>query len=261
MNQWDLWIGDKPHCIAELEAYVHAPAHQDPYTHGDEGQNCCGAWYFHRKGGSFKAGSFKGLDLACGDGARGVSAGLLLRSVRPLEPASAKVTEGPSLLVDLILKLNERASISEFVSGRSAAELNAEATEGLCLKRAASPRTDSVWPAPRVGLVLRQDEQGKTHMAGGRPADFVARFYRFSTVPTRLSKFRGGFGVAAYLGAGVAASELATQLGMPKMVEYAAAADRGRCKLPEEFADKQISTQPDLCELVGCCFAASKKEQ
>lgn len=134
LNRWDLWIGGQRHCLVEIEAYVHGPTHQDPYTHGDEGQNCCGVWYFHRHGGSFKAGSFKGLDLACGDGARGVHAGLLIRSVAPLEgspPAlAAPVTEGPCLVVDRILALNGKKSIADFVAGRAAKELPAEAAQG-----------------------------------------------------------------------------------------------------------------------------------
>lgn len=261
-NSWDLWIGGQPHCITELEVYVHGPAHQDPYTHGDEGQRCCGVWYFHRKGGSFKAGSFKGLDLACGDGAAGVSAGILLRSVRPLAAATncpdSQVTEGPSVLVDRILKLNGKTSIADFVAGRSAAELCAGSTEGLCLRPAASPRSEQVWRAPRVGLVLRGGSVGMTHMQGGRPMDFVARFYRVSTAPRLLSKFRVGFAVAAYLQAGRAVAELATELSIPKMAEYAEAAEKGRATgSPAAFLDRQITRQPDLCELVGACYAAA----
>lgn len=215
MNHWDLWIGGQPHCITELESYIHGPAHQDPYTHGDEGQNSCGVWYFHRKGGSFKAGSFKGLDLACGDEGKGVFAGLLLRTVRPLLPngsPEATGTEGPSLLVDRILKLNGKASIADFVAGRKAAELSASTTEGLCLRPSAAPREEGLWRAPRVGLVLRGEAAGKTHM-GGRPADFVARFYRFSTAPKLLSKFRVGFAIWAYL-QGRTPSALASQLSI-----------------------------------------------
>lgn len=261
MNHWDLWIGGQSHCIAELEAYVHAPTHQDPYTHGDTDQERCGVWYFHRKGGSFKGGSFKGLDLACGDGGGSVIAGLLLRSVRPLNNGVAgDVLEGPCLLVDRILELNGKPSIVAFVSGRRAAELSAEVTEGLCMKPATAPRSDKVWPAPRVGLVLRKHDAQKTHMSGGSPADFVARFYRFSTAPRQLSKFRSGFAVAAYLGSDVSPATLATELGMAKVEEYTAAADRGVASgAPDRFADRKINTQPELCELVGACLAAARK--
>ena len=66
-------------------------------------QASCGVWYFHKKGGSYKSGSFKGMDLACGDKDGNVYAGLLLRSVAD---AAGKLTEGPCLVVDKILELN-----------------------------------------------------------------------------------------------------------------------------------------------------------
>jgi len=66
-------------------------------------QTTCGVWYFHRKGGTYKSGSFKGMDLACGDKAGNVFAGLLLRAV--IDPLD-KLIEGPCLVVDKILELN-----------------------------------------------------------------------------------------------------------------------------------------------------------
>ena len=110
---------------------MHSSHHADPYAHGDEGcfgqfsdfprvlswpisvrsqtkapqprQTSCGVWYFHRKGGTYKSGSFKGMDLACGDKDKNVFAGLLLRAV--LDP-SDKLIEGPCLVVDKILEMN-----------------------------------------------------------------------------------------------------------------------------------------------------------
>jgi len=253
VNEWDLWIAGQPHCIVELEAYIYGPGHADPYTHGDDGQNCCGVWYFHRRGGSFKSGTFKGLDLACGDGSRGVFAGLLVRSVRTL---AGELIEGPCLVVDRILELSGAASIAGFVEGKVAAELPAESTENLCLRPAKAPRSEAVWAAPRVGLVLRAE--GKTHMAGDRPADFVARPYRFSTAPWRLVKFRAGFAAPACLAASTAAAveELGRQLALPKIAEYKDAVDRGvRLAEPGRFLDQKITTQGVLCELFGACSA------
>ena len=77
-------------------------------------QASCGVWYFHKKGGTYKSGSFKGMDLACGDKDRDVFAGLLLRSV---VDADGKLTEGPCLVVDKILELNGRLTDLD-ISGR-----------------------------------------------------------------------------------------------------------------------------------------------
>lgn len=263
MNRWTLWIGPVPHCITECEAYLHGPAHQDPYTHGDEGQQSCGVWYFHRKGGSFKAGSFKGLDLACGEAAAKVSAGLLLRAVRPLEPACGapkkEVTEGPSVLVDRILKLNGKASIADFVAGRRASELSASTTEGLQLRPAEHPREEKLWRAPRVGLVLRGEAAGKTHMEGGRPANFIARFYRFSTAPAMLSKFRVGFALGSILEEGTAAADLVPVLGMRQLPDYALFLNQGReWASPAAYVDREVKKLAEYCEMIGACFAVSQ---
>jgi len=262
MNEWDLWIAGQPHCVVELEAYVHGTGHADPYTHGDDGQNCRGVWYFHRKGGSFKGGTFKGLDLACGDGSRGVFAGLLLRSVRTLEGGAGELVEGPCLVVDRILRLCGATSIAGLVGGRPAAALPAESTDGLWLRPAAAPRRERVWAAPRVGLVLRAE--GRTHMTGSRPADFVARPYRFSTAPQRLTKFRAGFAAPACLAAlaacPAAVEELGGQLALPRIGDYAAAVQRGaRSAEPGRFLDRKIATQGELCELFGACCVAGLK--
>ena len=66
-------------------------------------QATCGKWYFHKKGGTYKSGSFKGMDLACGDKESNVFAGLLLRAIID---SSEKLIEGPCLVVDKILELN-----------------------------------------------------------------------------------------------------------------------------------------------------------
>ena len=66
-------------------------------------QATCGNWYFHKKGGTYKSGSFKGMDLACGDKESNVFAGLLLRAIID---SSEKLIEGPCLVVDKILELN-----------------------------------------------------------------------------------------------------------------------------------------------------------
>lgn len=63
----------------------------DPYTHKDATQYIPARWYFHRKGGTYK-----GLDITCQHGS------FLLRAVENIK--TGEITEGPSLLVDLILE-------------------------------------------------------------------------------------------------------------------------------------------------------------
>jgi hypothetical protein len=256
MCRWDLWIGEHCHRILELEAYVHSPMHADPYTHGDEGQRSCGVWYFHRQGTTFKSGSFKGLDLACGDSATRTSAGLLIRSVIEEQASGTpELTEGPCLVVDRILRLCGQPSIQAFVAGRTAAELPASTTGGLCLRPSAVPRADRVWTAPRVGLVLRSEQEAKTHSTG-RPVDFVVRPYRFSTAPWLLRKFRAGFVATDHVLDPVNAADRLPLLKLPNGREYRESVEVGRAAgNPERFVDKKIATQTELCELVGASTA------
>lgn len=222
MNAWDLWIAGKAFRIAEVEAYVHSPHHADPYAHGDEGQTTCGVWYFHRKGGTYKSGSFK----------------------------------GPCLVVDKILELNGKESIAAFAAGRAAADLLAVSTEGLRLAPAAEPRSDPVRSSARVGLVLRQeateDAKGpKTHMQG-RPIEFCTRPYRFSTVASRLTKYRSGFVATAHLSGASDGDKLG--LSDQNFAKYAKSAEDGKSSGdPSKWFNKKISTQPELCELIGAC--------
>ncbi|CAK9010418.1 unnamed protein product [Durusdinium trenchii] len=256
MNSWDLWIAEKAFRIAEVEAYLHSPHHADPYAHGDEGQASCGVWYFHRKGGTYKSGSFKGMDLACGDKEQNVFAGLLVRAVID---SSDKLIEGPCLVVDKILELNGKESIAAFAAGRSAAELPAASTEGLRLAPALESRSDHVRCSARVGLVLREEAENalkgpKTHMHG-RPVEFCTRPYRFSTAASRLTKYRSGFVATAHLSGTLDGDKLG--LSAQNFSKYVKAAEAGRSRGdPSQWVNKKISTQPELCELIGACHGA-----
>lgn len=258
MNKWDLLIAGQRHRIVELESYVHSTTHADPYTHGDAGQLITGGWYFHKKGGSFKSGTFKGMDLACGGGlGSGIHAGFLVRAI---QETGGRIIEGPCLVVDEILKLNGAASIAAFVASRDVPDLPADSLQELHLEPAVLPRYYKCWTAPRVGLVLRQEEDADpskpraTHSVG-RPVAFCARAYRFSTRPEKLSKFRSGF--AAMLRAdGADTSQVAKQLSIPakKLQEYMEAVDKGKLESdPFKFVNKSLNTQPELCEFVGAC--------
>src|SRR5690242_14156776 len=94
-----LVVGGEPHRLVEIECYYHGPDHPDPFAHRDPVQLHLGRWYFHRTGGVYRSGSFKGLDVAFGDGHS--HAGLLIRGV---ETAAGTLIDGPSLTVDHVLR-------------------------------------------------------------------------------------------------------------------------------------------------------------
>eukprot|EP01062_Namystynia_karyoxenos_P004215 TRINITY_DN11486_c0_g1_i1.p1 TRINITY_DN11486_c0_g1~~TRINITY_DN11486_c0_g1_i1.p1 ORF type:complete len:382 (+),score=151.89 TRINITY_DN11486_c0_g1_i1:74-1147(+) len=257
---WEMLIAGEVYRILELECYVHSDTHVDPYTHSDPDQEHCGVWYFHKRGGTFKAGSFKGMDLACGGkapagaGKEAVHAGLLIRSIE--DATTGHIVEGPCLVVDHILKKNLAPSIQGLVKGRGAADLPAAATPELRLRRAAKRLERRLWRAPRVGLVLKkEDPESKVQKAhsSGRPDHFCTRPYRFATDPFKLKKLRCLFAAQAELD-GDAAVLPELKLPAKGLAEYVAATQRGAKEgKPERFVDKKLATQPELCELVGAC--------
>ncbi len=92
--------------MAEVEFYLKDADHPEPFAHAHPVQRDWGRWYFHRNGSSFRGGSFKGLDLALGDGTATV--GVLLRSV--VTP-DGELIDGPSRLVDRLLALTDSPTV------------------------------------------------------------------------------------------------------------------------------------------------------
>ncbi|CUG89710.1 Hypothetical protein, putative [Bodo saltans] len=118
--------------FCEIELYAFSKGvYEDRFTHCDAQQSVGGSWYFHKKGGTFKNGSFKGLDVTFGtqrgaqDGGP-ISVGLLIRSICPVVATSGKeaeldpkkVIEGPSLVVDGLLAACGVANIVELVGSK-----------------------------------------------------------------------------------------------------------------------------------------------
>lgn len=70
--------------VCEIEFYLNCEGHTDTFTHGDAMQRLNAKWYFHKMGGSYKSGSYKGLDLTFGRPEIKATAGCLLRSLMPV---------------------------------------------------------------------------------------------------------------------------------------------------------------------------------
>jgi hypothetical protein len=66
INRSNPVVNGAPHRLAEVEFYYHGAGHRDPFAHRDPLQLESGRWYFHRAGGAYRSGSFKGLDLTFG---------------------------------------------------------------------------------------------------------------------------------------------------------------------------------------------------
>jgi hypothetical protein len=229
--------------IVEVEAYYHGPGHEDPFAHRDPVQLTPGRWYFHRTGGAYRGGSFKGLDVAFGDAVTNAFGGMLIRGV---ELADGTLIDGPSLTVDCLLKLT---------GCRTAAELDAAHGERpawepgvLQLVASSGSSRGDTTHSLRVGLSLK-----KRRYTPDDPAfSFLFRSYRYLSEPVRTKKGKPHM-VLPGIASEYVPDELNVVTGCPvaAILRYAAEFTAGRTLTsPEPFYGRELSTA-DLCKLYG----------
>jgi len=169
LHDVDLVVAGARYRLREVELYYHGGLHLDPFAHRDPLQTTSGRWYFHRSGGSYRGGSFKGLDITFGpDDAHG---GVLLRTI---ESDETGVINGCSLCVDHLL---ERAGAGTVTALDSAIEEREvwDAASPLALRPSRASAAPDVVATARVGLTLKRAVE---HTAMPR---YIMRPYRFVT--------------------------------------------------------------------------------
>lgn len=240
LNGVDFVAGGKVFRFAELEAYYHGPGHLDLFAHRDPVQLENGRWYFHRTRGEYRGGSFKGLDLAFGDGT--AHFGILIRTV---VGADGTVLDGPCVTVDHLLgltKAKDVATLDALISGRKVWD----ATAPLFIRESAQTRTAPVYRCSRVGLSLKK--------AKGKPdaPRFVGRPYRFLTEPRLVTKGKPHLVLALHRG-GEDIDSIAALTGCPKKTVERYVKDFEAGKAAENFdgyVGKHLSTG-ELCRMLG----------
>lgn len=250
LNAIDLFVAGEPYRFAELEFYYRSADHPDPFTHGDPLQRERGRWYFHRTGGVYRGGSFKGLDLTCGDGE--AYGGILIRSIAPAE---GDVIDGPSLCVDHLLARTGQptvAALAQLIGDRQAWDESSP----LVLRSAATPRQQNIFSSARVGLSLKKAKTAPTMPA------YIVRRYRFLSEPRRIAKGKLHLVLALHR-AGASMEEMHRLTGCPRSTiqRYLADFDEGS-KAPACSAYFGIDLTPrDLCRLHGTCHAQERPKQ
>jgi len=245
MNNYVIAVGGNMFRLAEVEFYLCYPLHPDIFTHQDELQRSCACWYFHRQsGGSYKSGSYKGLDITFGP--NDAFGGILIRAIEDL--TSGDYVDGPCLVVN---KLLERAGAGDSIESlvkMSRFSLNV-AENGNILSLAKSPMPAlTVYASSRVGLTLKK-------LDGDRAA-FICRPYRFVTRPLNVSKGRPNLIMRLYMD-GKSNEEImkitgATKAIVGKAVAALQAARDGK-QTAADFAGKELNAG-DLCALHGVCW-------
>lgn len=247
LNKAVLKVAGVPHRLVEVEVYYHGPGHEDVFAHRDPVQLHPGRWYFHRTGGVYRGGSFKGLDLAFGGpvGRDGKAYGGVL--FRGLEAPDGTLTDGPSLLVDHVLRGTGCGGVAE-LDGRIGDRLAWDVTAPLTLTAADEVTERPILRTARVGLTLK--------FRRAKPADpalaFLLRPCRYLTDPGRTAKGKPHM-VLALHAAGVPAADIVARTRCPLAAvrRYVAAFEEGAKETdPTPYYGREWGPA-DLCRLHG----------
>jgi hypothetical protein len=233
-------VGNEPHRFTEIEFYYHGGEHLDPFSHRDPIQRQLGRWYFHRTGGVYRGGSFKGFDLTFGG--PDSFGGILIRG---LEKPDGSLVDGPSLCVDHLLARTEAGDVATLDRAINAlpawdgdSPLRLEVAEGL--------EQRPLYRTARVGLSL------KRLRASELPPRFILRPYRYLREPRRIAKGKIHL-VLALHAAGKSFLEILQETGCPRAAveRYISDFEEGR-KLADFAPFWGIDLGPkDLCRLHG----------
>lgn len=195
-----LLVADVPHRLTEVEFYYYGGNHLDLFAHRDPIQKHLARWYFHRTGGVYRSGSFKGFDLTFGGPA--VFGGILIRG---LEQERGPLIDGPSLSVDHLLRTTgaaDVATLDEAIDGRPAWD----ADNPLRLLWSEKMIDRPVLRTARVGLSLKKLRPAEA------PARFLLKPYRYLSEPREISKGKVHMVLALHI-AGMPSVEIRERTG------------------------------------------------
>ncbi|KAI8070434.1 hypothetical protein BC940DRAFT_296074 [Gongronella butleri] len=188
--------------LLEVEAYMKSKAehgHVDPFVHAFATQYQTGLWHFHRVGASgYRGGTRKGLDVTFGHD--GMAGGVLIRAIevpdtslkkkRTTQVAEARIIEGPSLVVDYILRQLRHDSIKDLVTARFDKKDGHGAAwdkkSGFYLARQHAPRPETgVQATARIGLDIKRMPTDEKKLIG---LWYLSRSYRYAMKWNQLKK-------------------------------------------------------------------------
>ena len=114
LNETCLCVKNNKYRICELELYYHSRDHDDRYTHRSQDQLKNQKFYFHKfKNGTYKMGTYKGLDLTFGNEDSGIYCGILIRTIMNIE--TGEIISGPCKCVNKILEIFDVNGVSQLV--------------------------------------------------------------------------------------------------------------------------------------------------
>jgi hypothetical protein len=166
LNRSCLYVSNTPYRLVEIEFYLYNENHPDSYVHCDDDQMLKNKFYFHKfKNGTYKSGTFKGMDLTFGDAETETYFGILIRAI--INTETDEIIEGPCNVVNHILKSYELDSIADLTGNK-----------------VLSIRHNS------MNFILRNKKFKKENIATGPRIGLSARYPDYQTVPYRYVIFK-----------------------------------------------------------------------
>lgn len=171
LNESYLKINNTKYRLIEIEFYLRNHLHPDMYVHANAEQLLTYKYYFHKFGtGTYKAGTFKGMDIVFGDIESNTYFGILIRAI--LNTATDVLIEGPCNVVNHILNAYEYNSIADLTKNKSV-RIRKNSNDFI-LRSTNEFDFENLYRGPRIGL------------SGNKK--YVADPYRYCILQKRIKK-------------------------------------------------------------------------
>lgn len=185
MFEYRLNIAGEIWTITELEGYLYDKnGHPDEFVHRDPQQLEMNTWYFHRRGRTYKGGTFKGLDMTFGEKDLQIYFGMLIRAI----DSPQGLIEGPCNVVDYMLYKTQKGTIKGLVTS---SDFNLNDIYDPHSIVHLEPYTDGYKEEPilkrtaRVGLTLNilhpREEDEENEEIYRAKEQYIGKKYRFIT--------------------------------------------------------------------------------
>ncbi|WP_372366295.1 hypothetical protein [Candidatus Uabimicrobium sp. HlEnr_7] len=177
LNKVSLVINGENYRFIEVEFYYQNDSdHNDPCVHGDPLQKTCHLWYFHRSGGTYRSGTFKGLDITFAE--KDVFGGIIIRGI---ENENGEVIDGPCLCVNHMLAKTNKSHVRELDNLVTPYDIwNAKSP--LFIREHESLPQRNIIDCPRVGLTLRYRNKAQ------QMSNYIMKNYRYLSAPRKTKK-------------------------------------------------------------------------
>lgn len=179
LNKTKLVAGDNSYRICEIEFYYFGEEHQDSYTHCSNEQESKCKFYFHRyKNGTYKAGTYKCLDITMGE--KNIYFGILIRSIMNIE--TKEFIEGPCRSLTEILKQFGCKEVKEFCDEKDLPLKIYDKKNNLYLEdlEENNLHKEQIYHGPRIGL-------------SNKYPDWQNKHYRYAILIKNIKKQRKAF--------------------------------------------------------------------